>query len=508
MRRQFRYKETRFKVWAAVAVAVNLCVASVCAAAPAVAEPPASSSGTAIAIMQATSAIQAGDCEGALVPLNQLWHDPYLEQNDPALAAQVRFQLIGCTLQTRGIAEALALSTENVSRARDINAYDAHVFLQLLNDQPDAAATTLEAGMAKFPDQAPSLTDLSVIGVLLHFHDSQPARTLALMNRLEEVHWQIHNIAGRPLIGLLRLEGLRASVKSNDTVHADLYRAGLKTDSLFYVLSQGDADISAADVPALPVGPVIAREIDDVKRVVASNPADLFSLSYLMTLEQTNNQNSLALTQLEGILALVDQYGLDKFGSPETYPELLTTRAELLANVGRYGDSGVAYEEGAKKLGAEKASPLMLSYMNFLIDRGQEKTALALIPRIDLKGLDDGGKAMLVMNDACAQGFLGDKAAFASDMKVLEGLGLLQIKPYLCAGDTESAAKALITAINDPASRDEAIVFLQLGLSGLSYSERDAKLVASMRALKQRPDVQASAKANRILIRSWDIRLH
>ncbi|ESQ83488.1 hypothetical protein AEAC466_12495 [Asticcacaulis sp. AC466] len=491
-----------------MAVTLALCSSGLCVAAPAVAEPPVSSSGTAIAIMQATSAMQAGDCEGALAPLNQLWHDPYLEQNDPALAAQVRFQLIGCTLQTRGIAEALALSTENVSRARDINAYDVHVFLQLLNDQPDAAAATLEAGMAKYPEQGPNLTDVSVIGVLLHFHEDQPARTLALMNRLEEVHWQIHNISGRPLIGLLRLEGLRASVKSGDALHAELYRAGLKTDSLFYVLSQGDADISAADVAAAPVGPVIAREIDDVKRVVAGNPADLFSLSYLMTLEQVNNQNSLALTQLEGILALVDQYGLDKFGSPETYPELLTTRAELLANVGRYGDSGVAYEDGAKKLGAEKASHLMLSYMNFLIDRGQEKTALGLIPRIDQKGLDDDGKVMLVMNDACAQGYMGDKAAFANDMKVLEGSGLVQVKPYLCAGDTESAARALITAINDPDSRDQVIAFLQLGLPGLSYSERDAKLVASMRALKQRPDVQAAAKANRILIRSWDIRLN
>jgi hypothetical protein len=29
-----------------------------------------------------------------------------------------------------------------------------------------------------------------------------------------------------------------------------------------------------------------------------------------------------------------------------------------------------------------------------------------------------------------------------------------------------------------------------------------------MRALKQRSDVQAAAKANRILIRSWDIRLN
>jgi len=495
--------KSRFRAGAAaLGLAVGLAIA-----APAFAEAPASSNGTAVAIMQASAALQSGDCAGAMGPLNQLWHDPYLEQNDPALASQFRFQLIACTAQTQGLPAALALSGENVSRAYDIGAYDLHVFLQLMNQQPEAAAITLDAALARFPEQGPNLTDMSVVGVLALNHDAHPETAQALLNRLEEVRWQIHNVSGRPLMGMLRLEGLRKAVKAGDQRHADLYRADLKTDSVFYILSQGDGTISDAGVPAEPIGPVINREIEDVRAVITANPADLMALSYLMGLEGLNDQNSLALTQLNGILDLVDKYGLENFGSQETYPGLLTTRAELYANVGRYIDAGNAYETGAAKLGG-KAGGLLVSYMNFLIDRGQEKAGLALESRISQVALEDNQRFNLVINEACAAAYSGDTAGYTRAMALLSGNPLGQIKPYLCAGNPDAAAAALISAMGNPATRDATIGFMQEGLSPLSVSDRNEALVNALQALKTRPDVVAAAQANQIIIRKWTLRLN
>lgn len=496
-------RKPRLKTLTALGFALGLSLSM-----PAFAETPASSAGTAIAIMQATSAMQSGDCAGALKPLNQLWHDPYLEQTDPELAAQFRFQLVACTADTQGLPAALALSTENMARAKDISAYDLHVFLQLASQQPLAAAATLEAAMARFPDQGPKLTDTTVVGVLLQIHDSQPAMTQSLLNHLEDTRWQIHNVTGRPLMGYLRLQGLRAAVKAGDTVHAALYRTDLKTDSMFYIVSQGDGAISDAGVASDSIGPVLLREIEDVKAVITANPADLMALSYLMELEKMNGQDALALTQLNGILALVDQYGIDKFGSAHVYPDLLAERGALYANVGRFNDAGKAFEEGATKLGAGKANAVLVAYMKFLVDNGREREALALEGRIDIAALDGGQAATVLATEACAMGYAGDTATFGRFIGLLNGRDLLQVKPYLCAGNSDAAAKALISAISNPAVRDDVIFDLQNDLPPIAIGNRDETFVTALEALKARADVQAAAKANTIIVRNWTVRMN
>lgn len=465
---------------------------------------PVSSGGTAIAIMQASAALQAGDCKAAKGPLNLLWHDPYLEQNDPATAAGFRLQLIACTAQLEGLPAALALSTENLTRAYDVNAYDFHVFLQLMASNTAGAADTLEAGLTRFPDQAPNFSDMSVLGVLVALQGN-PERGQALLNHLEETYWQVHDLSANPLMGMLRLEGLRTAVRTADAPHADLYRAALKTNTLFYILSQGDGNISRADVPAVPVRPVLNGEIEAVKAVITANPANLMALNYLMNLEQVNDQNALALTQLGGILDLVDQYGLDKFSSPESYPDLLTHKAELYARTGNVIEAGKAYEAGATKLGAEKSNDILLSYMNFLVDRGQDQAGLAIKRR--LSTLDEGQAATQVATEACAQGYLGDKVSFAASMAQLEGADIMRIKPYLCAGDTENAARSVIAAMANPDTRDTMIAFMQDGLPPISVSNRDDAFIAALLALKKRPDVLAAAEASHIIIRQWPVRL-
>lgn len=494
------------KTLSALGLVLGLGIAGgVQAAAPA----PAGSPSTAIAIMQAGAAVQAQDCAAAIPPLTQLWNDPSVAAADPALAAQFRTQLIACTAQTQGMAAALALSTTNIARA-DASAsdYDLHVFLQLVDKQNAAAAATLNAGLTKFSGNAGDFSDMSVFGTLLAIRDGDPAAMHSLLNHLEEVHWQAHSLSSRPLIGYLRMTALREAVAAGDTVHADLYRGDIAAATMVYVVSQGDGTLSSGAVAPQDIKPVIGKEIDDLKTWVAANPTDLLSLSILMSLERADDQDALALTQLNGILALIDQYGLDKFDSTGMYGELLTDKAEMLADIGRDADAKAAYAAGAAKLTGDDKTNLQLSWMNYLTDGGDEKAGIELAGGIALASGDSYmiQAATLTANLGCAYGYAGDEPAFAQAANALAAVPIMRIKPYLCAGDAEGAARDLIAAMADPDSRNQVILFMQDGLSPIAFGPRDQAYVAALEALKKRPDVLAAAAANHILVRTWPLR--
>ncbi len=460
----------------------------------------------AVAIVQASGALQTNDCKSALEPLKGLWGNAYLEKSDPVLAAQFRFQRIVCVAQEEGVPAALVLSTENIANSHDITAYDLHALLQLMSEQPGAAAVTLQTAMARFPDAATDLTDTTVLGTIVSLSTKDGRQGLSLMNRLEEAHWQVHKLWARPLIALIRLEGLREAVAANDTAHADLYRADIQTDSLTYIQSQGDGRISRADVPALPVRPIMAAEIEALKTSIARNPTDLLGLKYLLTLEQAAGQNDLALTQLNGILDLIDQYGLDKFEDPQAYPSLLATKAELLGNLGRGADALTAYTQGIAKVGPAFNSPIVLSYLNYLTDSGDEAQALAQEAKF-LPGLPDDERLELTMYDACARAYAHDTSGYTSDIAALATAGhLIQIKPLLCAGNSDAAASVLIAAMQSPQEHDATISFMQDTLPPIPVSLRDKAYVDRLVALKSRPDVRAAATAANIIVRHWDVR--
>ncbi len=502
---QFRAGKTLSALGLVVGVGLGSGLAGVVHAATA----PAGNASTAIAIMQAGAAIQAEDCAAAIPPLTLLWNDPSVAAADPALAEQFRVQLIACTAQTKGMAAALALSTTNIARAdASANDYDLHVFLQLVDKQNAAAVATLNAGLTKFPDNTADFSDISVFGSLLAIRNTDPTATHALLNHLEEVHWQAHTPSSRPLIDYLRMTALREAVAAGDAVHADLYRGDIAAATMVYVVSQGDGTVSSAAVSPQDIQPVIGKEISDLKTWIAANPTDLLSLSILVSLERADGQDSLALTQLNGILALVDQYGLDKFEDQDMYGELLADKAELLANLGRSADAKAAYADGAAKLTDDKKVNLQLSWMNYLTDGGDEKAGLALAGTITLTSGDSymAEAASLTSNLACAYGYAGDEPSFAQAADALAAVPMMRVKPYLCAGDVEGAARDLIVAMADPDSRDQVILFMQDGLPPIAFGPRDQAYVAALAALKKRPDVLAAAATNHILVRTWPLR--
>lgn len=499
--RKTRWKKTLGALAIVSGLSVSLFLSAVQAATP------DSSPGTAIAIMQASAAIQSDDCASARAPLNLLWNDPYLDNSDPELAAQFRAALIACTAQSDGIKAAIALSAENIKRpTATVAAFDMHVFLLLIDQQVPAAARVLNDTLTRFPDKAADLTDLSVMGVALQIMNTDKPQYVTLLNRLEDVHWQPHNPAMRPAMDILRMEVLRTALAAGDGGHAALYRADIARDSLVYAISQGDGELSDGAVPAMDVRPVIAAEIKDAQAYVVENPGQLTVLNYLMMLERSIDQKDVALVQLNGIVDLVDQYGIENFQDIESYPELLAVRMSLLADLGRRTEADAAYADGEKRLTPLGEVDLNLAYMNYLTDRGEETAALALESKLEGVELTQGQQVQLVTVKACAYAYQGDEPRYAMVMASLANLPMSRVKPALCAGDTEGAAEALIAGINDPDGRIDAITFLQSGLAPIPYSERDKVYIARLQALKGRPDVIAAAQAAHINIRMWPLR--
>jgi hypothetical protein len=490
-------------------LALGMCLAALPASADTVTLTPAptqaANTNTALNIMQASAAMQAGKCDEALPFLELLWNDQDLLKGDPDLAEQFRFQRILCTLQKGGMPAALTLSEDSLKHPGvTVASYDLRIFLLLNDKQTDAAADVLAEAVTRFSATAYKLTDMTVMVTLLSVKQD---RRRVLLAGLQRAGWQLRDPSGRLVIDYLRLDGLRTAVKGGDKVLADLFRADVADNALIYPISQGDGAISDAAVPSQYVMPVLRQQIKDVETYIANTPTDLPGLRYLIVLQRAADEPQIALVQVNGVLQLIRANGLDKFRVPNTYPNLIRDKAVLLADLGKFEEALTLYKDGARLMKGPGTFSFLISYMDFLISLGRDQEALALESHIDFTMLTDSQKHNLAATQACAYGFLKDEMRYGVALSVATtASGLVDPKVYLCAGDTEGAAKALIAQINHPDARDGAIVFMQNGKLPISYSERDKALNAALVALKKRPDVLAAAKAQNIVPRDWPIR--
>lgn len=466
---------------------------------------PASSPNTALNIMQATAAMQSGKCDEALPILEQLWNDPELLKGDPDLAEQFRFQRILCTLSLSGLPAALALSEDSLKHPGvTVASYDLRIFLLLSSKQTDAAADVLAEATTRFSSTAYKLTDMTVMGTLLTV---KLERRRVLLASLQRAGWQLRDPSGRLVIDFLRLDGLRTAVKANDKVLADLFRADIADNALIYPISQGDGLVSDGGVQPAYVMPVLRQQIQDVQTYIANTPTDLPGLRYLILLQRAADEQQIALVQLNGVLQLIRVNGLEKFKLPNTYPNLIRDKAILLAELGKTEEALALYKEGANVMKGAGTFNFTASYMEFLISLGRDQDALALEANIDFTQLDDSQKRRLAAVQGCAYGYQKDTMRYDVSLAMATtSSGLTDPKIYLCAGDSEGAAKAFIAFINSPAARDEAIMAMQNAKPPIAYSERSKAINAAVAALKKRPDVIAAAKAQNIIIRDWPIR--
>jgi hypothetical protein len=461
---------------------------------------------TALNIMTATEALQAGKCDRALPALDALWDDPAFVAADADTAEQFRFQRILCTLRLKGPAAAVALSAENTHHpGAGLSSYDLHVFLLLSTEQAPAAAATMEEALTRFPDAAPRLTDLTVMATLLTVVDD--TTRYKLLDHLERVRWQIHDPSSRPLIDTLRVAGLRRAVALGDNGLAALYRNDVAPDAYMYALIEGDGRLTDASQPAANVQPVIRAQIDEVKTHIAGRPTDLPGLAYLIRIERSADDHEVALLQLNGILRLVFVNGLDKFEQPMTFPGLIDAKGQLLFDLQKQAQALEVYKDAAQYLKGPGTVDFTIAYMNALIDLGQDREALNVGSRIDFLSMNGDQRRALAATQACAYAYLKDTTRYAQSLAFsADAHGVPPVKPYLCAGDTNGAAAALVALINDPDHRDQAIMLMQDVKSQVPHSTRNRDYLAAMIALRKRPDVMAAAKAQDIVTRAWPLR--
>ncbi len=462
---------------------------------------------TAVNIMQATAALQDNKCAEALPILAQLWDDKALEASDPDLAGEFRAKRVLCTAELTGPADALALSTQNLTMAPvSVDAWGLQIYLQLGTGQVAPAGQTLNAALTQLGPKVTELNDLSVIGTLALMHDKDPAGANALMGRLEDAGWQVHDVTSRQVLDLFRLEGLRAAVASGDTAHANAYRADLQKDAAIYVLSQGDGAVSRGDVPPADVKAMLASEINTVKRAIVKNPRDLAAITYLVGLETTDDQEELALKQINAMIDLIDQNKLSSFENIDSYADLLSQKAGLLADLGKTEEADAAYVEGEARLGGHGTVGFYTAELGYLIDRGREKDALTLFKRFDVSSLRPDQKAAIASLVACAAVYSGDQADYQDIVGRMGEGSMARIRPLMCAGDKENAAKTIIALVQDAGSRDSMITFLQNRPSGIAWGARNQVYIDGLEALRKRGDVLAAGTQANILVRNWPIR--
>ena len=493
------------RYWLSTALAAGLMVAAQAQAAPT--SSPQTQGSTALNIMQATAAVDAGKCAEALPVLAQLWDDASLKSGDPGLAADFRAKRVLCTAQVSGAAAALLLSTENLTMAPvSVDAYGLHAFLQLSNGQPEEAAQTIDTALDALGARGADLADISVMGTLVLLHDKNKARENALMAHIEDAHWQVHDITSRPLLDLFRLEGLRATAATGDQVHALAYRADIARDSSVYILSQGDGRLSHGDTRPQDVRTILDGEINDTKAYIVRNSRDLSAISYLVGLETTAGQEELALKQVNSMIGLIDANSLAAFANPDSYGNLLSQKASLLADLGKTTEADAAYADGEARLQGRGQVDFYINELSYLIDRGREKEAVALALRFDLTNLQPVQKATIGSLVACALAYGGDKANYNSLVNAMPDGLVMKTRPLLCAGDSEGAARNTIAQIKDEDSRDSMILFLQDRQSGVAWSARNQIYLDALEALRKRGDVLSATSQANILVRSWPLK--
>jgi len=462
---------------------------------------------TALNIMQATAEYDAGKCAEALPILEQLWDDAALKVSDPGLAADFRAKRVLCTAQVSGVATALPLSAENLSQAPvSVDAYGLHAFLQLSNNQPVEASRTLDTALDALGPKGADLADLSVLGTLALLQDKDKARQAALMAHLEDAHWQVHDITSRPVLDLFRLEGLRADAAAGDKTHAAAYRADIARDSTIYILSQGDGRVSPGDVPPKDLRAILAAEIADTKGYIVKNSRDLSAISYLVGLEITAGDEEIALKQVNAMIDLIDANTLSAFENTDSYGNLLSQKAILLADLGKTDEADTAYAQGEARLQGGGGIEFYLNELSYLIDRGREKDAVALASRFDVSNLQVDQKAAIASLVACAFAYEGDSTDYGTIINAMPDGIVMKTRPLLCAGDAAAAARNTIAMVKDEDARDAMIVFLQDRQPGIAWGARNQIYIDAVAALRKRGDVLSAGSQANILVRSWPVR--
>jgi tetratricopeptide (TPR) repeat protein len=453
--------------------------------------------------------LEARSCKEAQAPLLRLWDNKNLLTQDKAMFVAMRLERIICTAELEGLPAALALSELNLkSEFVTFKAYELHISLLLGADRAKEAVPLLFEALSRYPDQISQTSNVEALRTLLAAKDDNTSAFIELMDMFESSRFEPEDPRGRLVYSLLLVERWRLRLDGQAGKPVYGLRLNPLNNSYAYVLVMSDARLTVFHEPVKPsLKALIEQDIVESKIYLMRHPEDLDTVDYLTSLYEQIDQEQEVVSLLNRYLGLVEQNGLIPFENPLAYGALIVKRAGILANLGRHDEVIEAFKSGEVQLTGQNYADFYFGYMNYLTDMGREKEALALEAKLDLKSLTDYEKEGLAAQRACAYAYLKDTAAYEAQLKLLPAHGLIRMKPLVCASDAEAAAKNLIEMIQDKKTRDDAIIFVQQSPPLKAWNIRDEAFVKIYEAIKRRPDVLAAAKANSIIIRTWDARL-
>jgi tetratricopeptide (TPR) repeat protein len=145
---------------------------------------------------------------------------------------------------------------------------------------------------------------------------------------------------------------------------------------------------------------------------------------------------------------------------------------DMASNAYRRGDleSAVALMSEAAGL-SEFSAPNVTQRANLamlLALAGQEQRALAELQEIDLDMTSDYGEGVMLTTRICANHYLGETGGIEADLERFDQLGRitsgLKQFAFACLGDLDRGAALLVTRLNDPTERADALAEVQIYL--------------------------------------------
>ena len=119
---------------------------------------------------------------------------------------------------------------------------------------------------------------------------------------------------------------------------------------------------------------------------------------------------------------------------------------------------------------------------------GEEERALAEIEHINLADTSDYGEGVVLTARICANHYLGETADIEADLDRFEGLGRIAARlrqfAFTCLGDLDRGAALLVSRLDDPMERAQALAELQV------YLELDTEHQSPGRTVREAYELQ------------------
>lgn len=375
------------------------------------------------------------------------------------------------------------------------------------DDQAEAAETLTHIAR-RFPEVLAELEDERLFTLIWRTASLDPKgeAQFQLLDALYDAGWSPQSPFHNP-------SGLWVTLAQHLIVRENLDKAGrvlsrplaapdvamVRTDRTFDPVVQprlGEFDVLAAG----------ERKLARLREAAAENPRALKGVNAIATALLELGRYGEALELLDDAIARSTQL-TGKAAPFDDLDDLNWTynhRAQALEGLGRHDESVEALRRGARRpehgqLNVSQA--INLAQHLTLLGRPQEALdAVADVTRRDVSGY---GWLASQLARVCAYAQLGEtgkaRAALDDIMANREDSMAIAQEALFCAGDDARAAELLVSRLDDPLQRSEALEYLQDYQPDPFQTEVERGLEARLLAVRARPEVQAAiARVGRI----------